>query len=58
MTKLQQAYQDYWDAKTHKQERDAYSRIILYGGQDAYGIGGFPSWVAWRLRKLALWFER
>ncbi len=55
---LAAAYDAYWSAKTKREEQAAYHEILLFGGSDGYGAGGWRSKCAQLLRQLACWIDR
>jgi hypothetical protein len=55
---LKVAYDRYWSAKNPRDEQAAYHEILLFGGNDGYGAGGWRSWTARQLRRLALWIDQ
>lgn len=56
--RLQEAYSRYWTAKNRTEDRAAYYEILLLGGKDGYGVGGWRGAVARALRWLAVRIER
>jgi hypothetical protein len=51
---LHSAVEAYWGAHSGREEQAAYHEILLYGGIDGYGAGGWRGWLAALLRRLAL----
>lgn len=48
------AYDKYWSANSREQERAAYCEILLNGGMDGYGCGGWRDRIARWLRIAAV----
>jgi hypothetical protein len=58
VTDLPKAYDAYWTAKTPREKQAAHHEILLFGGVDGYGVGGWRERVVRQLRRLACWLER
>jgi len=55
---LDTALQAYWNSRTPREDQAAYHEILLFGGRDGYGSGGWRDAVVRWLRLLALRIER
>ena len=55
--RLNGAYERYWSAKTPTEERAAYYEILVLGGKDGWGPGGWRGRVARALRWMAARIE-
>ena len=54
---LKQATDAYWAAQTPREQQAAYHEMLLFGGKDGFGSGGWREFLARWLRKVALKIE-
>jgi hypothetical protein len=57
---LKEAYDNYWNAHSSREEQAAYNEIKLFGGKDGYASERrrFLTWCVRKLRQIAYRIER